>query len=271
MRKLNVYNCSVYSLGNGDALCFVWSEVEGKRGACEVATSIYQYLMSLPKSVTHVILYSDTCSGQNRNKFMVSMFKYVVNTEQILTIEHKFMEEGHSHMEVDSMHAAIESRKRLATVSVPRDYYMLMRMARTKNPYTVVPIENDNILDFKALEKELLNNTRVDETGAKVSWLLVKAVCVRKGQDAVYIKYSLDEDYTAIPQVSTRKSASNKPVTLKQKYENPLPIPAAKKRDLVSMCKSGIIPKECHQFYLDLSAIPEGQATQLPTDGNMSE
>ena len=131
---MNVTKLSIYNLGTGDGTCYVWSEVEGNRGSCEVASALYSYLLPLPSSVKHV-LYSDTCEGHNRNKNVLAMFKQVLKVTSIEKIEHKFMEKGHSHMEVDSIHAAIEAKKKSASIYSPRDYYVLMRAARTRNPY----------------------------------------------------------------------------------------------------------------------------------------
>ena len=51
MRKLCCYNLSVYSLGNGDGSCYVWSEVNGKRGSSEIGTCMHRYLQSLPPTI----------------------------------------------------------------------------------------------------------------------------------------------------------------------------------------------------------------------------
>ena len=67
-RKLSVYNFTIYSLGDGNASCFIWDETQGRRGSCEIATCIFLYLKSLPVTVTDVVLFSDCCGGQNRNQ-----------------------------------------------------------------------------------------------------------------------------------------------------------------------------------------------------------
>ena len=77
-RKLAVYNLTVYSLGDREATCYVWDETEGRKGSCEIGTCLSRYIQSLPQDVKHVILYSDTCGGQNRNKFVASALHYIV-------------------------------------------------------------------------------------------------------------------------------------------------------------------------------------------------
>ena len=44
MRKLCCYNLSVYSAGDKKGTCFLWSEIEGKRGSNEISTCLSLYL-----------------------------------------------------------------------------------------------------------------------------------------------------------------------------------------------------------------------------------
>ena len=99
-RKLSVYNLSVYSLGNGAGTCYLWSEVDGARGANEIGTCMNMYINCLPSTTNHIILYSDACGGQNRNRFFSTAMIYSLQSNKhITTINHKFMESGHSEME----------------------------------------------------------------------------------------------------------------------------------------------------------------------------
>ncbi|CAC5382510.1 unnamed protein product [Mytilus coruscus] len=113
MRKLNSYNLSIYNLASKHATCYLWSEVDAKRGSCEIGTCLYLQLMSLQRNIKHVILYSDACAGQNRNQFIATCLMHAVTTlPNIETIDHKFLESGHTQMECDSMHSAIEFAKK---------------------------------------------------------------------------------------------------------------------------------------------------------------
>jgi len=69
--------------------------------------------MSLPCTITQLSLYSDTCGRQNRNQNVAAMFLFAVNSTQLQTITHNFLESGHSYMECDSKHAAIETGKNM--------------------------------------------------------------------------------------------------------------------------------------------------------------
>ena len=64
-------------------------------------------------TVRHAIFYSDACAGQNRNQFIATCFAHAVaNIQHLQVIDHKFLETGHTQLECDSMHSAIEFAKK---------------------------------------------------------------------------------------------------------------------------------------------------------------
>ena len=85
-RKLTLYNLTVHKAVSLDGHCYVWTEVDGRKGANEIATALYLYLTSLPLTVLQVLLSSDSCNGQNRNQFVSSMLLYVVRTTSLETM-----------------------------------------------------------------------------------------------------------------------------------------------------------------------------------------
>ncbi|XP_062715776.1 uncharacterized protein LOC134291697 [Aedes albopictus] len=122
-RKLSTYNFTIYDMVSKQGNCFMWNETEGGRGSCEIASSIYVFLKSLPVETTEVVFYSDRCGGQNLNKFVAAMFLLAVQEmDHIEKVDHKFLVSGHSEMECDSMHSAIGTElKRVGQASWPED------------------------------------------------------------------------------------------------------------------------------------------------------
>jgi hypothetical protein len=162
MRKLNCYNLSIYNLGSQSATCYLWSEVDAKRGACEIGSALHLQLLTLPGNIKHVILYSNACSGQNRNQFTATALMHaVVNLPNIEIIDHKFLESGHTQMECDSMHSAIEFAKKKTDIYIPSQWATIIRMAKRENPYYVVPLQYENIYDFKEVTKSTLKYSNV--------------------------------------------------------------------------------------------------------------
>lgn len=132
-RKICVYNFTIYeSAPPNNAFCFCWSELNGKRGSSEIGTCLFQYLSNLPPHVKEVSLWSDTCGGQNRNQHVAALLLYLVQVSPHLeTIDHKFLESGHSYMEADSMHSAIERAKKYIPVYTMRDWLNIFHIAKS--------------------------------------------------------------------------------------------------------------------------------------------
>lgn len=65
MRKLAVYNLTVYNLGSQDVECYMWDETEGKRGSIKISTCIHTYIMA-HHNIKHVKMMSDGCGGQKK-------------------------------------------------------------------------------------------------------------------------------------------------------------------------------------------------------------
>ena len=108
-RKLCTYNATTFNLVSKAGQCYIWDQSEGKRGSNEIGTSIYKYMKQFKGN--RVVMFSDTCGGQNRNQYMAALLLHIVQSHStIQSIDYIFMVQGHSHMEVDSMHSAIERR-----------------------------------------------------------------------------------------------------------------------------------------------------------------
>lgn len=153
--------------GSKDVHCYMWQEGEGGRGSSEISTCVHKYL---GPQVKHAILYSDTCGGQNRNAAFSVMCLHAVSSLPLSTIDHKYMESGHSQMECDSVHAAAEK-----CVSTPR--WLLLHTcweARYNNPYSVHELQHKDFVDFKSFSNHTLKNKAKDEGGQAVHWQKVK-------------------------------------------------------------------------------------------------
>ena len=256
-RKLNCYNLCIYSMADKKGHCYFWNETTGRKGSSEVATVLVRYLHDLPKEVKHVVFYCDTCGGQNRNAAVVSALNYVVRTSKtICTVDLKFMESGHSHMEVDSMHAAIEGQKAVSELFVPSEWTNLFRTARPSNPYIVTVMQPYDFLDFKSFAKTNLKNTKKDMTGRQIQWLKTKWFRFSKEEpDIVFFKENVRDDDFRKMKVSKKEQRgrpsmdSTGPLV---KYGDKLAISAAKKKDLLSLCRSGVIPEEFVPYFENL-------------------
>ncbi|CAH2237441.1 jg3570 [Pararge aegeria aegeria] len=81
---------------------------------------------------------SDTCGGQNRNVNLAAVLLYAVQILDIPEIEQGYFEPGHSMMEVDSVHAHIETSSKNVNIYHPSGWYTAVRMASKSSKYDVI-------------------------------------------------------------------------------------------------------------------------------------
>ncbi|CAC5387443.1 unnamed protein product [Mytilus coruscus] len=163
-RFLSTYNLSFYSLGDGKGTCYLWDEVNGGRGSNEIGSCILMHINSVAEKNTHlkeITFYSNTCGGQNRNQYVASAMLYALKQHKsIEIINHKFFERGHSEMEADSIHSAVERAKKNTHIYDPSQWDTVVSMARKKNPYIVIPMNFGDFSDLKSLRKKMCNNIK---------------------------------------------------------------------------------------------------------------
>lgn len=108
----------------------MWPECEGNRGANDIASCLCNFIISklpdLNPNVKKLIIYSDSCPGQNKNLIVTTMLMLVVKlSPQLQSIEHKFLVLGYTHMKADTDHTLIERKKKHANMNIHlrRDWY----------------------------------------------------------------------------------------------------------------------------------------------------
>jgi hypothetical protein len=109
-------------------------------------------------------------------------------------------------MECDSMHPAFEFAKKKTEIYIPSQWASIIRMARRNNPYYVVPLQYEDIYDFKEVTKSTVKYSKVDSEGIKVKWMKIKWLRFSKN-DAEYVllKHKFDEDFKKMREVEVDK------------------------------------------------------------------
>ncbi|KAF2886023.1 hypothetical protein ILUMI_20150, partial [Ignelater luminosus] len=97
---------------------------------------------------------SDNCSVQNKNKYLKSMYMYIVKNFDIEKITHKCLIAGHTENKGNSMHSCIEKEKnrilKKNPIYGPSEIYGVAKLAKpTENPYTVIEVSTEVFLVWK--------------------------------------------------------------------------------------------------------------------------
>ena len=267
LRKLCTYNCTMFDLVSRLGYCYMWNETEGKRGSNEISSCLYRYLSE--SKAKEVVFFTDTCGGQNRNQYFSTMMMYIVETDiTISSIDHIFMVQGHSHMEVDNMHSAIERKSNGLQIYDPYGWEVIAAIAR-KNPYFVNQLRNSDIIDVKALQKEMhVNNVKMNMNDEKVQWHNITWMRFEKeNPKTIFYKYSYEGEFMMINTTTGRRSKRNSEVStgcsLPKAFTGKLPISKAKKKDLMQLCKDKVIPDRFHPFYDSLFVAGDAESCDV--------
>lgn len=253
-RKLSSYDLTVHDQSTGDATCYVWHEYEGRRGAAEISSCVLKTLQTLQKGVSNVSLFSDSCGGQNRNRLMSAALMYgVLTVPELASIEHTFLECGHTQMECDMVHSCIESMKKGTTIHHPDEWIGLIKCARRRRPFTVVHLGHEDFFDIAKLASLWFKANMKDNTGSLVKWMKIRQFRYEKSSsNTVKFRYDFQEDFREMRLTGSRRLV--KEMELQKLYHLRQCISSAKKDDLVELCKSLVIPSVYHSFYENLSS-----------------
>lgn len=288
-RKLSTYNLTVFDLASRDGYCYMWHEGVGKRGANNIASCVWKYMKSKSDANCQEFhFFTDNCGGQNKNKMMFAMYMHAVQTLNVNQICHYYLERGHTVNEGDCMHSTIESAAKRVNVYTPMQWYTVAGSAKkTGQPYKVIEMA-DQMQNFIPLVQHYLSGSQ-----ASLRWTDIKCLKVMKDHPrTLFVKYSFSsQDFKEIHFVSDRVPRCRNNAGCVEEVSDEgcsdnddqvvdcseprlhstlginLPllqaestVTTAKKRDLLWMCDELIIPKEYHNFYLELKVCSQSES-----------
>jgi len=156
-RKLSVYNFTIFDCTVKEGHLYVWDQTTGKRGSDETSSFLQDHIETVVNNdgVKTVIIYSDSCSGQNKNQYLYTMY-FALAMRLKINIIHRYLEKGHTQMECDSVHARVEKKIKKQEVFVPSQYYGFMKTAKVKKPaYQIHEVKQSDIFNYRELAQHL--------------------------------------------------------------------------------------------------------------------
>lgn len=113
----------------------IWSEDEAGRGCDEVGSSILAFLEASEIKGGQLIAWSDSCSRQNKNFYILCLWQYLIVTKRFDKSHHKFPEPGHSYMDSDRDFAHVEQQvKQRQNIYSVDQYHNILAQSQSKQP-----------------------------------------------------------------------------------------------------------------------------------------
>lgn len=260
--KLWTFNYTLYDASQMSASCFMWDESIAGRGGNEMASCMLKYSMNLSRNIEHLIVWSDNCPSQNRNLQMIMCYFLIMQLKpEMRCIEHKYLLRGHTHMEVDTIHARIEKTLRNTpafSIVTPWDWQQLVRLCGPK--IEVSEMETIDFKDFNELHnsaKSLLHSNKKTREGQ--TFLISKIVHMKflsETPGVLYYKTNFSQnefeevDFNRPNRRLSLRGNDNRPMSLKP-LRNTLRLISTKKyNDLQKLLKW--IPKRFHDYFKNL-------------------
>ncbi|KAF0706418.1 Uncharacterized protein FWK35_00027980, partial [Aphis craccivora] len=150
-RQLSCYNFGIHLGDNNTAFMCIWDESIASRGSSEIASCLFEVINKNDNMINRkkLILWSDNCAGQNKNKTLLVFMLFLVNMGIFDEIIQKFLVSGHSFLACDRDFAIIEKRRRVCTNFAPSDLQKMVRTAKLTNPFQVIPMDENHFFSFK--------------------------------------------------------------------------------------------------------------------------
>ncbi|XP_055704089.1 uncharacterized protein LOC129802363 [Phlebotomus papatasi] len=153
-RKFNVYNLTGRCNLNGVTYCSIWNEAVSGRTGDDLASALYKIIQGVLQDhpdVNKIILWSDSCIPQNRNRIMsTTLLQVLHDNPKLQSIEQKFSEPGHSRIqEVDAVHSVLERSLKHHEIPSPTKLLHLMRTLNFPNvKLKIFEMEENDFLQF---------------------------------------------------------------------------------------------------------------------------
>ncbi|CAH2006901.1 unnamed protein product [Acanthoscelides obtectus] len=243
-RQLSCYNLGIHISDTGTAHMCLWDESITGRGANEIGSALLKCL-NLPalNMKKNLVIWSDNCIGQNKNKMMLFLFIYLVHNGKFEKIEQKFLVSGHSYLACDRDFAQIERRKRVTKNYVPDHLEKMIRSAQHKNPFNVIRMNREDFKNLQEISDSFLNTTKLNIS--KACWIEVS----KKNPTLVRTKTTFNEmeEWTSCNVLKRGKTLSDLKTTPLPQLDCKNPISQEKAKNLEDMLD--YIPLAYISFY----------------------
>lgn len=260
-QNMYVYNLGIHSFNDNKGYMYMWDETEGSRGSQEIGACLVKHLKVHARGHNHIIMYSDCCTGQNRNIKLSLLLQKLVQDPEMPTcsIDHKFMVSGHSYLPNDADFGVIESKARKKQfIYGPRDWFDLVAAAKKTNPFPVTVMNREEFLSTKKLEDSICNR-KTNTEGAKVNWLNIKWLRYCKNKpNSIFYKETLQDDFPFYEIDIKKPTSKGRPPNLYNIIQDPLysqrrPVKAVKKKHMFDLLP--YIPPTYHPYFRSLPSL----------------
>lgn len=239
--KLVCHNFTMFNLITRQCTCYWFTETAADLTASTFASFVIDYLERhcLPKQKP-IIIFSDGCTYQNRNAILANALLNF-SAKHNIGITQKFLEPGHTQMECDSVHSAIERKLTNREIHLPSDYVSATKEARASSPYETIFVDHLFVKNYADASTWVYKSIRPGRKAGDPTVTDIRAILYDK---ELKVKLHFDQEWISLPQRNKRNYFEG---TYPPLYTSLIPISTTKYRHLQDLKQ--VLPSDCHQFY----------------------
>lgn len=206
-----------------------------------------------------MILWSDSCGGQNRSIKLILMLIHILQNHQTLeSISIRYLQSGHSFLPNDSEFGDFEcALKEAGQLYTDAAFIEVMENCRIDNKFIVHRMSSQDFFSVKNLEKEITNR-KIDLNKNKINWLETHEILIEKSQPGIIkMRKKVGDEFQCIDIEKRSGNISNiGAVELDKLWPDGRPLSKEKVADLKELLK--LVPDEHRHFYSFLDTTPVG-------------
>ena len=182
-RNFSTINCRIHDAKTDQGYFHIWTETDAGRGPQEIGSCLLKFLENhLEPEATTLILWADSCGGQNRNYILpLFLHRFLAAQSKLEVIIMKFLKSGHSFNICDTDFSSVEkAMRRTEEVFTPDDVIKVIEESRPNKPFDVTRMTGNDFYSSKTLIDNITKREKNEESKEKVYWLSTHEIVLRK-------------------------------------------------------------------------------------------
>jgi len=165
IRQLTVNVFSIHNIKTNKATIYLYHESQARKGPNEVCSFLKDYLEDIPNTFKELHIYTDNCSGQNKNHDLCRFLLSLTDMKKFDKIEHFFPIRGHSYLPCDRDFGLIKKKLRRVDriYTVHEITEIVMTSSNNPEKFIVKEFQTEQVKDFKTWWQEYYKKTCVSE------------------------------------------------------------------------------------------------------------
>ena len=141
-RQLAVHNLGIHDVCSGNASMYIYAENFAHKGPNEVLSCLEHYIDELPESIRKLVIFTDNCFSQNKNRYIVAFLQNLCNTKLVkLLLSTLFLVTAECHV-TETLAGLKKKKLKTDKFHKPSDLVNLIAKSSINSSWKIVYVEH---------------------------------------------------------------------------------------------------------------------------------